>query len=102
MIRAASLAIFLALLWLLLSGHFTEPLILAFGVASVASVVFITYRKQALDQEGHPAHLLLRALTYWPWLLKEIVVANIDVAKAILAVLLLWEATRICLFRDRW
>ena len=79
------LAIFLALLWLLLSGHFTEPLILAFGVASVASVVFITYRKQALDQEGHPAHLLLRALTYWPWLLKEIVVANIDVAKAILA-----------------
>lgn len=85
MLRAVSLAVFLALLWLLLSGHFTDPLLLGFGAASVLAVVFIAYRKDALDTEGHPIQLLLRALLYWPWLLKEIVLANIDVAKAILS-----------------
>lgn len=84
MLRAASLAVFLSLLWLLLSGHFYEPLLLGLGAASVLLVVFITYRKEALDPEGHPVHLIPRALVYWPWLLKEIVIANIDVAKAIL------------------
>ncbi len=84
MLRAASLAVFLSLLWLLLSGHFSEPLLLGLGAASVLLVVFITYRKEALDTEGHPVHLIPRALVYWPWLLKEIVMANIDVAKAIL------------------
>ena len=84
MLRAGSLAVFLSLLWLLLSGYFTEPLLLGLGVASVLSVVFIAYRKEVLDSEGHPVHLIPRALVYWPWLLKEIVMANIDVAKAIL------------------
>jgi multicomponent Na+:H+ antiporter subunit E len=83
-LRAASLAVFLSLLWLLLSGYFTEPLLLGLGAASVLSVVFITYRKEGLDPEGHPVHLIPRVLIYWPWLLKEIVMANIDVAKAIL------------------
>ncbi len=84
MLRAASLAVFLSLLWLLFSGYFTDPLLLGLGVASVLSVVFITYRMEALDPEGHPVHLIPRTLVYWPWLLKEIVMANIDVAKAIL------------------
>jgi multicomponent Na+:H+ antiporter subunit E len=83
-LRAGSLAVFLSLLWLLLSGYFTEPLLLGLGVASVLSVVFIAYRKEVLDSEGHPVHLIPRALVYWPWLLKEIVMANIDVAKAVL------------------
>ena len=85
MLRAASLTIFLSLLWLLLSGYFTEPLLLGLGLASVVSVVVITYRKRVLDPEGHPVHLILNALFYWPWLLKEIVMANIDVAKALLS-----------------
>ena len=67
----------------MLSGYFTEPLLLGLGVASVLFVVFVTYRKRALDPEGHPVHLMPRVLVYWPWLLKEIVIANIDVAKAI-------------------
>jgi multicomponent Na+:H+ antiporter subunit E len=83
-LRAASLAVFLLLLWLLLSGHFSEPLLLGLGVASVLLVVFIARRKEVSDTEGHPIHLMFRALLYWPWLLKEVVVANIDVAKAIL------------------
>lgn len=85
MLRAASLAVFLSLLWLLLSGYFAEPLLLGLGAASVLSVVFIAHRMQVSDPEGHPVHLILRVLVYWPWLLKEIVLANIDVAKAIVS-----------------
>ena len=84
MLRTASLAVFLSLLWLLLSGHFSDPLLLALGAASVLLVVFIALRKEVSDPEGHPIHMILRLLVYWPWLLKEIVVANVDVAKAIL------------------
>jgi multicomponent Na+:H+ antiporter subunit E len=83
-LRTASLGVFLALLWLLLSGHFSEPLLLALGAASVLLVVFIALRKEVTDPEGHPIHMILRLLVYWPWLVKEIVVANVDVAKAIL------------------
>lgn len=84
MVRAASLTVFLSLLWLLLSGYLSEPLLLGLGAASVVLVVFIAHRKEVSDPEGHPVHLTLRAVFYWPWLLKEIVLANIDVAKAIL------------------
>lgn len=83
-LRAASLAIFLSLLWLLLSGHWFDPLLLGLGAASVLLVVVIAHCKDISDREGHPVHLALRAAVYWPWLLKEIVLANIDVAKAIL------------------
>ncbi len=69
--------------WLLLSGYFT-PLLIAFGVVSCALVVAITSRMEVVDQEGHPVHLTWRALTYWPWLMIEIVKANIDVGKLIL------------------
>ena len=84
MLHAVSLAFVLALLWLLLSGHFAEPLLLGLGAASVVAVVLIARRMDVVDREGHPIHLVWRALFYWPWLIKEIVVANIDVAKAIL------------------
>jgi multicomponent Na+:H+ antiporter subunit E len=47
-------------------------------------VVAIVQRMAVLDPEGHPVHLGSRVLRYWPWLLKEIVLANIDVGKAIL------------------
>jgi multicomponent Na+:H+ antiporter subunit E len=37
-----------------------------------------------LDTEGHPAHLLPAASTYWPWLLREIIKAGWSVTKAVL------------------
>src|SRR3546814_8150937 len=37
-----------------------------------------------IDKEGHPIQLGFGALTYWPWLLLEIVKSNIDVARRIL------------------
>ncbi|MEQ8506537.1 MAG: Na+/H+ antiporter subunit E [Rhodospirillales bacterium] len=84
MLHALSLSIGLAALWWLLSG-FTLPLILAFGALSVALVVFIAMRMDVVDHEGHPIHATWRWITYMPWLGKEIVMANIDVVKAILS-----------------
>jgi len=70
-------------LWLLLSGHF-EPLLLILGLASVALVVWIAHRMDVIDHEGHPIGLTPRILLYWPWLIWEIVKANIDVMRRIL------------------
>ena len=69
--------------WLLLSGHYT-PFMLILGLVSCVAVIAITRRMEVIDQEGHPVHLTWRALLYWPWLMVEIVKANIDVAKRIL------------------
>lgn len=82
--RSISLGIALAILWLLLSGYFHEPILLAMGAASVLFVVLISHRMDIVDQEGHPIHLSIRGLLYWPWLLKEIIKSSIDVSKVIL------------------
>jgi len=37
-----------------------------------------------VDEEGHPVHLVLRAITYWPWLLWEIAKSAINVTLIIL------------------
>lgn len=84
MSRAISLGLTLAVLWLLLSGYFEQPILLAMGAASVLFVVLISRRMDIVDREGHPVHLGARALLYWPWLLKEIAKSSIDVSKIIL------------------
>ncbi|MCU0837151.1 MAG: Na+/H+ antiporter subunit E [Rhodospirillales bacterium] len=85
MTRAVSLGLAMAALWLLLSGYFDKPLLLAMGAVSVVLVVLLSRHMDVVDHEGHPVHLSLKVLAYWPWLLKEIVVSSIDVAKVILA-----------------
>ena len=84
MLQVISLTVAMSILWLLLSGYFTESLLLGLGLASVLLTVVLSVRMGVVDREGHPIHLALRGILYWPWLIKEIVVANIDVAKAIL------------------
>ncbi len=84
MIHALSLGAVLIGLWLLLSGHYTFFL-LSLGAASVVLVLAIAMRMDVVDHEGHPVHLTFTALLYWPWLGWQIVKANIDVARRILA-----------------
>ena len=84
MLQALSLGAVLYGLWLLLSGHF-EPLLLGLGVASTIVVVLIARRMDLIDREGHPIHLSWRFLLYIPWLVWEIVKANIDIARVIVA-----------------
>jgi multicomponent Na+:H+ antiporter subunit E len=82
--RSLSLAGFLAALWWLLSGQ-TAPLLLAFGLASVLGTVWLARRMDIVDHESHPVHLSVALLRYWLHLIREIVVSNIDVVRAILS-----------------
>lgn len=84
MLRHVSLGLFLAVIWLLFSGHF-DPLLLSLGLFSVVLVVLIAWRMDVVDHEGHPVHLTPAAITYFPWLLWEMIKANFDVARRILS-----------------
>ena len=78
------LAVTLFGIWLLWSGHYT-PLLVSFGAGSCLLVAWLSRRMKIADEEGVPVHLGLRPfLIYAPWLIKEIVLANIDVARRIL------------------
>lgn len=84
MLRHASLGLVLFLLWLALSGHFHELLLIELGLASSIFVVWIAHRMRLADDEGHPIQMTLGALSFLPWLAWEIIKANIDVARIIL------------------
>ncbi len=78
------LIIGLSIFWLLLSGYWTNPLILGLGAASVALSTWIAMRiekKYAFKDKG--VSILIRQHTFWPWLLLEIVKSNIAVLKCI-------------------
>lgn len=71
--RALSLWIVLFLFWLALSGHYT-PFLISLGAVAAAFCVFVALRMGAVDEEGHPIHLLANgALTYFVWLTWEII-----------------------------
>jgi multicomponent Na+:H+ antiporter subunit E len=81
--RTISLAGFLMAFWLALSGHYT-PMLVAAGAASTALCVFAARRVRVVDAEGHPIHLFRGALTYFPWLVREITRSAWNVSKIIL------------------
>lgn len=84
MLRAFGLGATLFAFWLALSGHYT-PMLLGFGVGSCVLVVYLSHRMDVIDEEGVPLESALRMMMYLPWLLKEILRANIEVAKVILS-----------------
>jgi len=68
--------------WLLLSGFFT-PFLLALGGVSCAIVIWLAHRMGLLDEDMPSFGMLIRFLTYLPWIAREIAKANIDVIKLI-------------------
>lgn len=80
--RYLSLAAFLFVFWLALSGHYTAFLVTA-GAASAAVCVLAAIRMRAADDEGHPIELFGGAVTYFPWLLWEIAKSAWAVTKII-------------------
>lgn len=78
-----SLAVVLLLFWLGMSGHYT-PLLIGLGVVSVFAVVALSRSMRTVDVEGHPIHLALGAVTYWPWLAWEIAKSSLTVARIII------------------
>ena len=81
--HAVLLFIVLMGVWLAWSGIYT-PLLIGFGVVSVLLTVYVTATLDSLDEEGQPIQWLISMIWYLPWLLKEIIVANIDVIGKIL------------------
>ena len=79
-----SLSLFLTLLWGFMSGH-ASPLLLLVGAISVVLVVAIALRMEVVDNESHPLQLNIDLLlSYWLWLLKEVLNANFYVCRLIL------------------
>jgi multicomponent Na+:H+ antiporter subunit E len=79
----------LVLIWVALSGHYsTEPLIAFFAVVSVL-VVWLLARRMS-RQDGVPSYpitsfgVLGRHLAYLPYLAKEVVGANLTVARFVI------------------
>ncbi|MEM7290736.1 MAG: Na+/H+ antiporter subunit E, partial [Pseudomonadota bacterium] len=76
----------LAFLWLLMSGLWDKPLILIFGVISVALSMWIGRRMDAVDGERLDYNLKpFATIRYAFWLLVEIAKSNIAVTKLILS-----------------
>ena len=84
MLRSFALFIALVLIWLLWSGLYI-PLLLFLGLASCVLVVWLMNRFESIDHESVPIQLGLPILTYWIWLIKEILVSSLQVSRIILA-----------------
>jgi multicomponent Na+:H+ antiporter subunit E len=80
--RAFALAATLFGFWLVLSGIYT-PFLLAAGAGSALAVAALSRRMDIADREGLPLHLALAALSYWPWLVKEIFKSGWQVARIV-------------------
>lgn len=80
----AGLGLSLLALWLLMSGHFS-PLMLGLGLISSGFTVWLAWRMGIIDMEGVPLHLGGRIIPYLGWLLKEVFIANLKVARIILS-----------------
>lgn len=78
------LAVALLSLWLVLSGHYTV-LLVSLGVLSVCLVVMISLRMGLVDREGVFIHLFPGLLGYWVWMVKEIFMSNVKVARIVLS-----------------
>ena len=77
--------IFLALLWLLMSGLY-KTLILSFGVFSVILVMYFIKRMAENDGYELKSHLsVLNSIKYFGWLFIEVVKSNWAVSKILLS-----------------
>ena len=82
--QVISMAVVLLIFWLTLSGNYTTFLITA-GVISSIVIAVLAYRMDVADKEGHPIHLGFAALTYWPWLVWQIILSALNVTRIIVS-----------------
>lgn len=81
--HAVSLTLTLFILWLLLSGHY-NVLLVSLGLLSSLLTVALALRMDVIDHESHPLHLRRQLPRYWVFLSREVILANLDVARRIL------------------
>lgn len=78
-----TLALALASFWWLNSSH-TTPLMLSLAAISILLVLYIAHRMDAVDHDPVSVPLSPKIPGYLLWLTKEVIFANISVAKHIL------------------
>lgn len=81
--RNLAFALVLFLFWIALSWHFSGAF-LVLGLGSSLFVVWLSARMQLGGDDGAPVGAVVRLIKYSVWLLKEIAVSNIKVARIIL------------------
>lgn len=73
-------AFILAAFWMINSGYF-KPLLLGFGVLSVAAVIALIWRMKNKDGESFPLIMpVWRLPGYLLWMAGQIIASNLDVA----------------------
>ena len=77
-------SIVLLAFWLVLSGMYT-PFLVTMGVISAVAIALLATRMGVADDEGLPLQLAPSALTYWPWLVWQIILSAWNVTKIILS-----------------
>lgn len=82
MLHVLALSAMLSGFWLVNSGHYT-PLFLFFMVVSVLFVVILCHIMDVVDGESQPLNLTFTIPLYYLWLIKEVVVSNIAVARIV-------------------
>ena len=75
-------SLLVAVVWLLLSGHYT-PLILSFGAVSSLIVVWFMWRMDRVDEDLGVPPMRPRVLYYLLWLMWQVVLSNIDLVRRI-------------------
>ncbi len=77
-------ALLLTAAWWLWSAH-VEMLIVIFGVGSIILTLYLFARMDRFAEDNPPYTLGLRPVWYLPYIIWEIVKANLDVAKIIIS-----------------
>ncbi len=76
------LACILVLFWMLLSGH-TSVLLLTLGFASIVLVTWLVSRMDRNDNAPVRVLFSMKFFSYLGWLIWQVIITNIDVAKRI-------------------
>ena len=79
-------SLFVAIIWLLFSGHYTA-LILSLGGLSVLIVTWFIWRMDRVDGELGVLPMRPRVLYYLLWLMWQVVLSNVDLVRRI------WDPT---------
>lgn len=75
----------LFLFWVTLSGFYDNAFLMTLGVLSCIGTLLFARRLGIMDSEGQPLHLLGGAVTYWPWLVWEVIKSAWGVSRIILS-----------------
>ncbi|MHA7817491.1 MAG: Na+/H+ antiporter subunit E [Pseudohaliea sp.] len=82
--RALGLLLTFIVLWLLLSG-LMKPMVLGLGLVSCLLCVWLASRMHRTGEGEEPALRPLRLGAYLPWLVKEVLLANLQVMRIVLS-----------------